>query len=101
MGRSERQAVQVSGARLLQVLCVVTASDVSDIADKQANGLKYHRLHGRCDARLVSSSEDSPATPTEGRETLEMKPYGCYVGPSCGKRYKNMNGLRYVRRSFY
>ena len=89
------------GARLLQVLCVALRIDATDSADKQANGLKYHRLHGRCDARLVSTSDDSTATPTEGRETLEMKPYGCYVGPSCGKRYKNMNGLRYVRRPTY
>lgn len=47
----------------------------------------------------MTNTDDNAAPATEGRETLEMKPYGCYVGVSCGKRYKNMNGLRYVRPS--
>jgi len=67
-----------------------------DKAYKQQNGLKYHRLHGHCNNRGRDSST-AASTPVEddGRETLEEKPYGCYVGAGCGKRYKNMNGLRY------
>ena len=81
-----------------------------DKAYKQQNGLKYHKLHGHCNNRarvdsaclgfsltLMHVGEGNPVQ-TDGRETLEMKPYGCYVGAACGKRYKNMNGLRYVRQ---
>ncbi|KAL1920312.1 uncharacterized protein VTP21DRAFT_1458 [Calcarisporiella thermophila] len=46
-----------------------------DKAYKNANGLKYHHLHGHC-----QSIEDP------------RKPYRC---SSCGKRYKNVNGLKY------
>lgn len=50
-----------------------------DKAYKQQNGLKYHRLHGHC---------NSNATGQEGEEKEEDKPFGCYVGPACGKKYK-------------
>ncbi|KAK4054743.1 hypothetical protein OIV83_000667 [Microbotryomycetes sp. JL201] len=53
---------------------------------KQANGLKYHRLHGKCNIRngsmLVNSEDD------------EEKRYVCHSA-ECGKRYKNLNGLKY------
>ncbi|KAM0756687.1 hypothetical protein T439DRAFT_34909 [Meredithblackwellia eburnea MCA 4105] len=55
-----------------------------DKSYKQQNGLKYHRLHGHCNA----NGKD------DGDGKGEGKPYVCHVG-SCGKRYKNMNGLRY------
>lgn len=57
-----------------------------DKAYKQQNGLKYHRLHGHCNNR----GRDPATTGGEedGRETLEEKPFGCYVGQACGKRYK-------------
>jgi transcription factor SFP1 len=55
-----------------------------DKAYKQANGLKYHRLHGHCNNRAREGSGDGE----DGRETIEEKPYGCYVGAGCGKRYK-------------
>lgn len=60
-----------------------------DKAYKQQNGLKYHRLHGNCNNRLGGSGRpDASGDETDGRETLEEKPYGCYVGAACGKRYK-------------
>jgi transcription factor SFP1 len=55
-----------------------------DKAYKQQNGLKYHRLHGHCNNRAGGATGKE----AEGRETLEEKPYGCYVGAACGKRYK-------------
>lgn len=58
-----------------------------DKAYKQQNGLKYHRLHGHCNA---NGKEEVYEEPKE-----EDKPFGCYVGSACGKKYKNMNGLRY------
>lgn len=57
-----------------------------DKAYKQQNGLKYHRLHGNCNNRL--GGRDGEEGSLDGRETLEEKPYGCYVGAACGKRYK-------------
>lgn len=57
-----------------------------DKSYKQQNGLKYHRLHGNCNNRLRESS--TATEESDGRETFEDKPYGCYVGAGCGKRYK-------------
>lgn len=57
-----------------------------DKAYKQQNGLKYHRLHGNCNNRLGGREGEEGGY--DGRETLEEKPYGCYVGAACGKRYK-------------
>ncbi|KAF7731999.1 Transcriptional regulator of ribosomal bioproteinsis proteins [Apophysomyces ossiformis] len=54
-----------------------------DKAYKNANGLKYHRLHGHC-------FENE----TDGLDRKPRKPYTCSVG-SCRKRYKNLNGLKY------
>ncbi|ORX96372.1 hypothetical protein K493DRAFT_350881 [Basidiobolus meristosporus CBS 931.73] len=47
---------------------------------KNANGLKYHKLHGHC-----SNGDGSKPT---------VKPYKCSY-PDCGKSYKNLNGLKY------
>jgi hypothetical protein len=51
-------------------------------AYKNANGLKYHKMHGHC------GDLDTDADPS-----IE-KPYQC-VMTSCQKRYKNLNGLKY------
>ncbi|KAI7901813.1 uncharacterized protein BX663DRAFT_89551 [Cokeromyces recurvatus] len=51
-----------------------------DKAYKNANGLKYHRIHGHCQS---SDSND-----------LLGKPFICFVS-SCRKGYKNLNGLKY------
>ncbi|KAK4058145.1 hypothetical protein OIO90_000884 [Microbotryomycetes sp. JL221] len=53
---------------------------------KQANGLKYHRLHGKCNIRNGSMMIE------EGDD--EEKRYVCHSA-ECGKRYKNLNGLKY------
>ncbi|KAI8067023.1 uncharacterized protein B0P05DRAFT_475581 [Gilbertella persicaria] len=56
-----------------------------DKAYKNANGLKYHRLHGHC-------------TPNDGTDLLDSnKPYVCSL-EQCQKRYKNLNGLKYHMR---
>ncbi|KAK9768155.1 Transcriptional regulator of ribosomal biogenesis proteins [Basidiobolus ranarum] len=47
---------------------------------KNANGLKYHKLHGHC-----SNADGTKPT---------IKPYKCSY-PDCGKSYKNLNGLKY------
>lgn len=53
-----------------------------DKAYKNANGLKYHRLHGHC-------------PPSDGNDIIDAnKPYTCSLGV-CRKRYKNLNGLKY------
>ncbi|KAI8985906.1 hypothetical protein BDB01DRAFT_786805 [Pilobolus umbonatus] len=50
-------------------------------AYKNANGLKYHRLHGNCDISKVES-------------LIENRRYTCSFG-LCHKKYKNLNGLKY------
>ncbi|GAA6064269.1 hypothetical protein JCM10212_001653 [Sporobolomyces blumeae] len=96
--------------------CTIPGCDKSY---KQQNGLKYHRLHGHCGANAVTNNGGvgaggygqghgghgaGAATPYGatgpngqgymGGPAIEGKPYVCHVA-SCGKRYKNMNGLRY------
>ncbi|ODQ82920.1 hypothetical protein BABINDRAFT_170036 [Babjeviella inositovora NRRL Y-12698] len=69
---------------------------------KNQNGLKYHRLHGHQNQMLHANPDGSfsiidPESNTPYPEGLGMekdKPYRCEV---CGKRYKNLNGLKYHR----
>jgi hypothetical protein len=69
-----------------------------DKAYKQQNGLKYHRLHGHCNQNAFRNQQDgqSGEGSESGMSPFEEKPFGCYLDQGCGKRYKNMNGLRYV-----
>jgi transcription factor SFP1 len=72
-----------------------------DKAYKNLNGLKYHRSHGHQSQRLQDNGDGTfsiinpdTSTPYEGSQGMEKeKPYNCDV---CGKRYKNLNGLKYV-----
>ncbi|EDO19359.1 hypothetical protein Kpol_1002p4 [Vanderwaltozyma polyspora DSM 70294] len=69
---------------------------------KNQNGLKYHKLHGHQNQKLhenpdgtfsildPNSNEPFP----DGMGNEKDKPYRCEV---CGKRYKNLNGLKYHR----
>ncbi|KAL8630388.1 hypothetical protein Q9189_003872 [Teloschistes chrysophthalmus] len=69
-------------------------------AYKNQNGLKYHKAHGHNNQVLhdngngtfsiVDPETMNPYPGTEGMEKL--KPYKC---DKCGKRYKNLNGLKY------
>lgn len=69
---------------------------------KNQNGLKYHRLHGHQNQTLhlnddgtysiVDPLSNRPYPDGMGME--KDKPYRCEV---CGKRYKNLNGLKYHR----
>lgn len=69
-------------------------------AYKNQNGLKYHKTHGHNNQRLHDNADGTfsivnPETSTPYPGTLGMekeKPYKCDV---CGKRYKNLNGLKY------
>ncbi|RLV91825.1 Transcription factor SFP1 [Spathaspora sp. JA1] len=69
---------------------------------KNQNGLKYHRLHGHQGQNLrenpdgtISVIDPESNTPYLDGAALEKdKPYRCEV---CGKRYKNLNGLKYHR----
>lgn len=69
---------------------------------KNQNGLKYHRAHGHQGQRLrenpdgtISIIDPESNSPYLDNSALEKdKPYRCEV---CGKRYKNLNGLKYHR----
>lgn len=69
-------------------------------AYKNQNGLKYHKQHGHQNQQLKENDDGTfsivdPLTsiPYPGTVGMEKeKPYRCEV---CGKRYKNLNGLKY------
>jgi transcription factor SFP1 len=69
-------------------------------AYKNQNGLKYHKAHGHNNQQLHDNADGTfsivnPETSAPYPGTLGMekeKPYRCEV---CGKRYKNLNGLKY------
>lgn len=70
-------------------------------AYKNMNGLKYHKAHGHANQQLHENADGTysivnPETnhPFPGTTGMEKeKPFKCEV---CGKRYKNLNGLKYV-----
>jgi transcription factor SFP1 len=70
---------------------------------KNQNGLKYHKTHGHQTQQLKENGDGTysildPTTqcPFPGTQGMEKeKPYRCEV---CGKRYKNLNGLKYHRQ---
>ncbi|KAF2666611.1 hypothetical protein BT63DRAFT_313034 [Microthyrium microscopicum] len=72
-------------------------------AYKNQNGLKYHKTHGHQNQKLSDNGDGSfsivdPLTSAPYPGTLGMekeKPYRC---ETCGKRYKNLNGLKYHRQ---
>lgn len=63
---------------------------------KNQNGLKYHRIHGHQNQKLHLNPDGtySIIDPNDGAGLEQDKPYRCEV---CGKRYKNLNGLKYHR----
>ncbi|OJJ45611.1 hypothetical protein ASPZODRAFT_118598 [Penicilliopsis zonata CBS 506.65] len=69
-------------------------------AYKNQNGLKYHKAHGHNNQQLHDNADGTfsivnPETSAPYPGTMGMekeKPYRCEV---CGKRYKNLNGLKY------
>lgn len=68
---------------------------------QNANVVRYHKTHGHQTQQLHENGDGTfsivnPETSTPYPGTLGMekeKPYKCDV---CGKRYKNLNGLKYV-----
>ncbi|KAL2180258.1 uncharacterized protein P884DRAFT_296950 [Thermothelomyces heterothallicus CBS 202.75] len=72
-------------------------------AYKNQNGLKYHKTHGHSTQQLHENGDGTfsivnPETSTPYPGTLGMekeKPFKCEV---CGKRYKNLNGLKYHKQ---
>ncbi|KAK7430092.1 Transcriptional regulator of ribosomal biogenesis proteins [Neonectria magnoliae] len=69
-------------------------------AYKNQNGLKYHKTHGHQTQQLHENGDGTfsivnPETSAPYPGTLGMekeKPFSC---ETCGKRYKNLNGLKY------
>lgn len=69
---------------------------------KNQNGLKYHRQHGHQNQKLQLNDDGTysimdPLSNTPYPDGMGMekdKPYRCEI---CGKRYKNLNGLKYHR----
>lgn len=69
---------------------------------KNQNGLKYHKLHGHQNQKLHENPDgtfsiidpESNEPYPDGMGMENDKPYRCEV---CGKRYKNLNGLKYHR----
>lgn len=69
---------------------------------KNQNGLKYHKLHGHQNQKLHENADgtfsiidpESNEPYPDGMGYEKDKPYRCEV---CGKRYKNLNGLKYHR----
>ncbi|XDT44471.1 Zinc finger C2H2 type domain signature [Nakaseomyces glabratus] len=69
---------------------------------KNQNGLKYHRLHGHQNQTLIENPDgtysvvdpESNEIYLENLQDIKDKPYRC---DTCGKRYKNLNGLKYHR----
>ncbi|KAH8596783.1 hypothetical protein B0O99DRAFT_108751 [Bisporella sp. PMI_857] len=72
-------------------------------AYKNQNGLKYHKTHGHLTQQLHENDDGTfsivnpeTSTPYLGEAGMaKEKPYRCEV---CGKRYKNLNGLKYHRQ---
>ncbi|KAF1809621.1 hypothetical protein P152DRAFT_451818 [Eremomyces bilateralis CBS 781.70] len=70
---------------------------------KNQNGLKYHKQHGHQNQQLRKNEDGTysivdPETSIPYPGTLGMekeKPYRCQI---CGKRYKNLNGLKYHKQ---
>lgn len=69
---------------------------------KNQNGLKYHKQHGHQNQKLHENPDgtfsiidpESNEPYPDGMGYEKDKPYRCEV---CGKRYKNLNGLKYHR----
>ncbi|QLL33275.1 hypothetical protein HG536_0E01860 [Torulaspora globosa] len=69
---------------------------------KNQNGLKYHKVHGHQNQKLHENPDgtfsiidpESNEPYPDGMGYEKDKPYRCEV---CGKRYKNLNGLKYHR----
>ncbi|RKP06243.1 hypothetical protein THASP1DRAFT_31937 [Thamnocephalis sphaerospora] len=78
-----------------------------DKSYKNANGLKYHNLHGHCNGNAAASAHATHSAGMAAHGTThahgvagnephrsQIKPYRCTI-PDCGKSYKNLNGLKY------
>ncbi|KAL8704002.1 MAG: hypothetical protein Q9201_002834 [Fulgogasparrea decipioides] len=69
-------------------------------AYKNQNGLKYHKAHGHNTQQLHANENGTfsivdPETLNPYPGTLGMEKHKPYRCNACGKRYKNLNGLKY------
>ncbi|KAL8924337.1 MAG: hypothetical protein Q9208_004118 [Pyrenodesmia sp. 3 TL-2023] len=69
-------------------------------AYKNQNGLKYHKAHGHNNQQLHANGDGTfsivdPETLIPYSGTLGMEKHKPYRCDACGKRYKNLNGLKY------
>ena len=83
------------------------AEDINDwsrtllISAGKSHLSRYHKTHGHSNQQLRENDDGTfsivnpeTAAPYEGFQGMEKeKPFRCEV---CGKRYKNLNGLKYV-----
>ncbi|AET38746.1 zinc-coordinating transcription factor SFP1 Ecym_3253 [Eremothecium cymbalariae DBVPG len=108
VGKSKKQGYIDDPARRLYVMdheehkpfkCPVIGCDKTY---KNQNGLKYHKTHGHQNQKLHENPDgtfsiidpESNEPYPDGMGFEKDKPYRCEV---CGKRYKNLNGLKYHR----
>jgi len=62
---------------------------------KNSNGLKYHMKHGNCETDFSSPDLEIDATmEIDPDMKITKRPYWCKVF-GCGRKYKNLNGLKY------
>jgi len=62
---------------------------------KNANGLKYHMDHGNCEMDFLSPELQLDANmQLDPDMKIAKRPYWCKV-VNCGRKYKNLNGLKY------
>jgi hypothetical protein len=62
---------------------------------KNSNGLKYHLERGNCELESADAEALGDDTPEDVK--VARRPYYCRV-TTCGKKYKNLNGLKYHAR---
>ncbi|TPX57369.1 hypothetical protein SpCBS45565_g08213 [Spizellomyces sp. 'palustris'] len=79
---------------------------------KNANGLKYHLDRGMCEYDTASPPFHPPPPQPHNHQPMEIdvaaaghvkiahRPYWCKV-PGCGKKYKNLNGLKYHAKAVH
>lgn len=63
---------------------------------KNANGLKYHKIHGHCEGTTIDDDQLCNLSLFDTSNFLAYKlqrPYECSF--ECPKRYKNLNGVKY------